>query len=190
MNSHGHCGNPEWVGSVLEEYEAPLTRFAHGILGELDRARDVVQETFLRLCRESPENLDGHLRQWLYTVCRNKAIDILRKERRMTQLSAKHLILSQAREFEPAFAAESQDETGLVLQLITQLPLEQQNVIRLKFERGLSYREISEASGLTISHVGFLIHRGLKTIRGQMNESHRPAARRFAPNKTFRRGEY
>ncbi len=55
-------------------------------------------------------------------------------------------------------------------QLISQGELEslsenQQLVIRLKFEQGMSYQEISEQTGLTSSNVGFLLHNGLKKLR-------------------------
>ena len=42
-------------------------------------------------------------------------------------------------------------------------------MIRLKFADGFSYKEISRISGHTVSNVGFLIHTGLKTIRGRMS---------------------
>jgi RNA polymerase sigma-70 factor (ECF subfamily) len=48
---------------------------------------------------------------------------------------------------------------------VERLPANQQEVIRLKFQSGLSYREISRVTGLTVSHVGVLIHTGLKSIR-------------------------
>lgn len=71
-----------WVRSALERFEAPLTRYAFGITRDLERARDVVQDTFLRLCSENPARLDGHLAPWLFKVCRNRALDVRKKESR------------------------------------------------------------------------------------------------------------
>ena len=45
-----------------------------------DSARDAVQETFARLCDDPPGDVNGHLAEWLYTVCRNLSIDARRKE--------------------------------------------------------------------------------------------------------------
>jgi len=42
----------EWIRAVMDEYQGRLIRFAARITGDLDSARDVVQDTFLRLCRE------------------------------------------------------------------------------------------------------------------------------------------
>ncbi len=76
-----------WVRSLLERHEGPLVRFAARITGDAERARDVVQEVFLRLCGQDPAALDGHAAAWLYTACRNRAVDVRRKERRMNSVS-------------------------------------------------------------------------------------------------------
>jgi len=57
-----------------------LTRYAAHILGDNDRARDVVQDTFVRLW-ETDRSEIAQLRDWLYAVCRNRAIDVRRRER-------------------------------------------------------------------------------------------------------------
>src|SRR4051812_47542733 len=68
----------EWVLAALDQYEGRLLSYAQRLLGDPDQARDVVQFTFLRLCDQSPEEIDDRLAQWLYTVCRNRALDLLR----------------------------------------------------------------------------------------------------------------
>ena len=68
----------EWVLAALDQYEGRLLRYAQRLLGNLDEARDVVQFVFLRLCNQLPDQIDDRLAQWLYTVCRNRALDVLR----------------------------------------------------------------------------------------------------------------
>ena len=51
------------------------------------------------------------------------------------------------------------------MRLLDRLPDNQQEVIRLKFQNDLSYREISEITGLSVSNVGFLLHVGIKRLR-------------------------
>lgn len=60
------------------------------------------------------------------------------------------------------------EDRAAMLRLIDALPERQQEVIRLKFQAGMSYREISGVTNLTVSNVGFLIHTGLKTIRERL----------------------
>jgi len=76
----------EWVRAAVDRFAGPLIRYSQGITGDLEQARDVVQETFIRLCAEKPERVESHLAQWLFTVCRNLAIDGQRKRGRMTHL--------------------------------------------------------------------------------------------------------
>ena len=55
-----------------------------------------------------------------------------------------------------------------VLALLETLPPNQREVLRLKFQNGFSYQEISRISGHSVSNVGYLIHAGIKTLRGQL----------------------
>ena len=68
----------EWVVEALELHESSLLRYARWFVGDLESAREVVQETFLRLCREI-RCVEGYLAQWLFTVCRNLAFDARKK---------------------------------------------------------------------------------------------------------------
>jgi len=168
MMNNGQVSQSEWVRDALLEYEGPLMRYAQRITGELELARDVVQETFLKLCRQERAEVDGHLSQWLFTVCRNRALDVQRKERRMSTTSALDERISAAGAEAPGAVAEQKDSMVRVLQQLDRLPDNQQDVIRLKFQNELSYREISDITGLTVSNVGFLLHVGLKRLRELM----------------------
>jgi hypothetical protein len=75
------------VCTSLYGYTMPLIRYAAHIIGDIERAREVVQDTFLKLCHQRPAQIRTHLTQWLYTVCRNRALDVRRKERRMTAMT-------------------------------------------------------------------------------------------------------
>jgi RNA polymerase sigma-70 factor (ECF subfamily) len=169
MRNDDSLGRADWVRSVLAEHEGPLLRYAMRLTGNLERARDVVQDTFLRLCREKPEQLNSHLTQWLYTVCRNRALDVHRKESRMTELTDAELAAHPSTEPSPAKVVADREAEGDALRALGNLPTNQQEVIRLKFQNGLSYREISHVTKLSESNVGFLIHTGLKTLRQRVS---------------------
>ena len=69
----------------------PLLQYATRIIGDRDRARDVVQETFVELQSGKRQELDNAPAKWLFTVCRNRALNICRKEKRMTYLDEEML---------------------------------------------------------------------------------------------------
>jgi len=154
----------EWITSVLQEYERPLTRYATHILRDVERAREVVQDTFLKLCRQDRSRICDHLAQWLYSVCRNRALDVLKKEKRMIALNAAQMDMP-AHGPEILSAMERDGRISDVMSILNTLPANQQEVIRLKFQSELSYLQISQITNLSVSNVGFLIHTGLKTIR-------------------------
>jgi RNA polymerase sigma-70 factor (ECF subfamily) len=154
-----------WVLAAVDRFEGPLTLYAARLLGDPETARDVVQETFLRLCRQDHSTIDSRLAEWLFTVCRNRALDVLRKEGRMTQLSDEQVQLRVGSEPEPSDVVGHREEASQVLKLLERLPNSQREVIRLKFQNGFSYREISRISGYSVTNVGYLIHTGLSTLR-------------------------
>jgi RNA polymerase sigma-70 factor (ECF subfamily) len=172
MSSNGHASR-HWVTTALQRYEGPLVQYAQRITGDFDRARDVVQETFLKLCQEPEESLNGHLAQWLYTVCRNQAIDQRRKESRMSTLAEPAVQDPDLRQPEPWRQVEDDESVSQIRIELERLPVNQQECIRLKLQHGLSYREISGVTDLSVSNVGFLIHTGLKTIRERLHRRKR-----------------
>lgn len=157
-----------WVRGAVDTYERPLTLYAARLLGDADRARDVVQETFLKLCAQNQAELDGRLAEWLFTVCRNRALDVLRKESRMSHLSEEQVQRCLSTAPGPPDVAERRELAARVFDLLDALPVNQREVIRLKFQNGFSYQEISRISGHSVSNVGYLIHAGMKTLRGRL----------------------
>jgi RNA polymerase sigma factor (sigma-70 family) len=167
MGHRDQIDRGEWVRTALHEHEGPLLRYALRLTGDLESARDVVQETFIRLCKQNPASLNSHMPAWLFTVCRNLALDVLRKEGRMTPLTDTQLAVQPSDDPPPSAIAANRDAEDQILALLDNLPPNQQEVIRLKFQNGLSYKEISAVTKLSVTNVGFLIHTALKTIRQQ-----------------------
>ena len=152
------------VEAVVRDHQAPLLRYAGRILKDSESAQDIVQEAFERLLRrrESMNGSPRRLSNWLFRVTHNLCVDLIRKETRMRQ---------NVQEIEPPSAApppsealaakEDRERLDTLLQRLTE---NQRTAIALKFQEKKSYREISEITGLTVSNVGFLIHRGLKKL--------------------------
>lgn len=171
-----------WIRSALDRHERPLVRYATRITGDVEQARDVVQETFLRLCRADRATLDGHLAPWLYTVCRNRALDVQRHNGRMRLMADASVEATPdtttARSPDQARAPREPDEISGLLRALDALPKRQQEVIRLKFQAGLSYRDIGDVVGSSAGNVGVLLHTGLKALRARLQPAEtRPTSR-------------
>ena len=155
----------EEMVALLKRFERPLLQYATRILGDGDRARDVVQETFVKFQQEDRRELDHAPAKWLFTVCRNGALNICRKEKRMTYLDQELLETRESEQPAPHENLEAKEATGFLLRILSTLPPRQQEVLQLKFQNDLSYQEISEITQLSVSNVGVLIHNALKTLR-------------------------
>lgn len=152
-----------WVVAAARRFERPLLAYVRRLLADDHRGRDIVQEAFLRLCRQPRADVEPRLAPWLFAVCRRLAVDVLRKENRMFALTeAAEPPVARAG---PAEVVESADLSRAVLARLAGFPPTQQEAVRLKFLQQFSYREIADVMGLSESHVGVLIHTALKKLR-------------------------
>lgn len=156
----------EWIRQIVARYERPLCQVAYQLTGNYETARDAVQDTFLKLCREKIKDKD-RTAPWLFRVCRNRCIDILRKEKPMQTLTDAQAAVLPAPGQSPAEEAGRRESVSVLLRKLAELPARQAEVIRLKFQQQMSYREIAEVTALSVSHVGVLIHAGIQTLRQQ-----------------------
>lgn len=159
----------EWFQAIVDQFEGPLLRYACRITKDLERARDVVQETLLQVCRQDRNALRGALAPWLFRVCRNRALDVQRKEQQMSTATDFELEADSGKPG-PAEQLVLRETRSRLLGLLECLTENQQEVIRLKFQNDLSYRAIAEITGLTVSNVGVLLHAGLKKLRSLMKD--------------------
>jgi len=157
-----------WVLEAVDRLEQPLTRYARRLLGDVDLAADAVQHAFVMLCGESRARVEAHVAPWLFRVCRNRALDHLRRagrEKSLDDEAGESAAASPAdRGPDPAAAAESHDLAARLRVLLKDLPAAQRETIDLWCE-GFTYREIAAISGRTEGHVRVLAHRGLSTLR-------------------------
>lgn len=142
--------------------------YAFRFTRQLELAREVVQDTFLKLCDQSPDDIGDHLAPWLYTVCRNRALDVVRKEKPMKPLNNPDHTPSDPQLSSPSAGMEQLELSSQLAQALRSLPANQQEVIRLKFQHGLSYKAIAQTTQLTPTYVGYLIHRGMQSLRQQL----------------------
>lgn len=155
-----------FVRAALIEFESPLIGYATTFLHDVERARDVVQETFIRLYQQDIDKVKDGLKAWLFTVCRNRSLDVIRKERRITGLEEEQMARLPSQRRTPSERADLEERIGQVHEALSRLSENQREIILLKFEQGLTYKEMSKVTGLSSGNIGFLLHTGLKRLRG------------------------
>ncbi len=157
----------EIVNCLVDRYERPLLAYASRMLGgDWQGAQDAVQETFLRLCREDRRKIESRIAAWLFSVCRNRVIDMHRTQH------AKPIDSHTASIADPApdvSTVVTDEETKQELaKMVDGLSPRQQEVLRLRMQAGLSYREIAEVTGLTVTNVGFHLHEAVRSLRNSL----------------------
>jgi RNA polymerase sigma-70 factor (ECF subfamily) len=160
------CGTIEELFAALE---SPLLAYARRLTGDAGIAEDMVQEAFMKLHAQFDDVREP--RRWLYRTVHNLALNHRRN-------AAKIVPLELPGSWE---AAESPDPEplpdekiarlegiGLVRLSLDALDERSRELIRLKFNDELSYKEISALTGLSIGNVGYLLHHALKVIADEL----------------------
>jgi len=158
---------PEQIITLaIERFEKPLISYAKQITGDLDSARDAVQETFLRLSRQDLEKLQPRLAPWLYFVCRNCAMDYRRKNGRYQELlEEEDLPLEMC----PRQTLVDEEDKQQLAALVARLTARQRELLKLKFEADLTYKEMAEVMKMSISNIGVQLHETIRTLRKLWN---------------------
>lgn len=151
---------------LFEKEEGPLLSFAIGLVGRRAIAEDLVQEAFLRLHQvwadvENP-------RAWLYRSLRNLALNHLRDHRRETEMPEEE---PAGDTVPPAEDMGKMEAAGLVRMLLAELPKEDGELIRLKYQENLKYNEISQRTGLNVGTVGYKLHHLLKSLADSLRRA-------------------
>ena len=156
-----------WVADAFARYERPLLAYACRLLGgDFEAAQDAVQETFMRLCREDPEKVAGRLAAWLFSVCRTRVIDMKRLKGVLPPSEHAATVADDAPG--PTAALEADEQSHQLAKWLDALSPRQQEVLRLRLQAELSYREIADVTGLSVSNVGFHLHAAVRSLRGMM----------------------
>jgi RNA polymerase sigma-70 factor (ECF subfamily) len=169
-----HIDNPKKSNKV--SIEALYERYAPNILLYLrqhaitkEDAEDLLVEVFLAAMESTtllalPE--DTQL-AWLQRVARNKAIDHVRRSTRRQAVNLDDLteILPDDEQLAPERVAVQHEDRALLRKRLTSLPLQQQEVLRLRFNYGLRSREIAQHLNKSDTAVRMLLSRAIGFLR-------------------------
>lgn len=164
----GRTAPPDSIEAVYAAQESALLLYARKLVNhDGDIAQDIVQEAFLKL--HADYDSVRQPQAWLYRTVHNLALNHLRAGRKIVPLEAPGP--DGAERPETPDSAPLPDEMIQRLEAIGQTRLcldeldpRRRELVRLKFEEGLSYKEISERTQISISNVGYLLHHALKEL--------------------------
>jgi RNA polymerase sigma-70 factor (ECF subfamily) len=172
LQAYANSGDAESLGAFLGRYQQSLLRFVERLVGDYEAAQDVVQETFLQVARRPNRLLEvENCHNWLLRVARNLGVDRIRRDARARKHTEALKNRLGARTAEsPSGALEAQEVHAAVRAAISRLSPRYREVLILKIQEEKSYREIAEITGLTVTNVGYLLHKAVKMLSSRLND--------------------
>ena len=163
----------EWLEECFQELERPLILYAYQIVKNREEARDLVQETFLRLSKQ--EDQIEFPKAWLYRTLRNLSISFLRKNGRIQNSADEEQLdflesINGNKQSSMLSELDKKESMDRVKHAISLLPKESREILSLKFEEQKSYKEIAQATGLSIGNVGYKIHHIVKELAKELKD--------------------
>ena len=166
------AGETDSLGPLVARWEQPLFRFVYRMLPKREDARDVCQETFLRILTKADRFEQGaRFSTWMYQIALNLCRDQMRRRRRWGLL----MVVPSATDDAPLDRAASEDDPAettsraerarAVTRALGQIPSEQREVLILKEYEGLKFREIAEILRCPESTVKSRMYHGLTALR-------------------------
>jgi RNA polymerase sigma factor (sigma-70 family) len=164
----------ETIEELFAALESPLLHYALRLTGERGPAEDTVQDAFMKLHAQFDEVREP--RRWLYRTVHNLSLNHRRRSARLVAMDPQDgpaAAVAEGVDPEP-FPDEwiiRSEGIGLVRLSLDALDERSREVVRLKFDEGLSYKEISRRTGLGTGNVGYILHHALKTIAIELTKT-------------------
>ena len=138
-------GEQQAMAALYDRFSSVVYSVALRVLGDTGRAEDVLQEVFLQLWR-NPEVFDatrGSLGAWLAVIARNRAIDVIRKQRPEDDIA--DVVIS----VEPDLASEADRARAAekVRGVLGAMPPAQRKALEMAYFEGLTHSEIAAKTG-------------------------------------------
>ncbi len=157
-------GDMELLGVLLERYTLVLFGVGMKYLKAEERAKDMVQQVFLKALSEIPKYRIDNIGGWLYRVAKNDCLSTLRQEQRLRELELPPDLVQPEAPDERELWHEDLSYS-LMDQAIKSLKQEQRVCIVLFYYEKKSYQEISDHTGFDIKQVKSHIQNGKRNIR-------------------------
>ncbi len=160
-------GDRSAYGELVRRHERGVIQVIYRMCGDAELAQDAAQDAFIRAWSHLPSFRPGSsLRNWLYRIAVNAAIDILRRETKTTDMEIATLTLTDFQDG-PEAALIRKEQAAAVQRAIKGLTEAGRKVLVLREYGELSYNEIAEVLSIPL---GTVMSR-LNYARGQLKQA-------------------
>ena len=165
---------------LLNRHKDRLYNYIYGITHDSDLADDVFQDTFIKAIttiRQHRYTEVGRFFSWLSRIARNIVFDNYRREKTENTVSTDENdtfdLLNNAKLYDDTFDSLTY-ETALIdlMRLIDLLPDNQKRIVRMRFVKNLSFKEIAEIEAISINTALGRMRYAVLNLRKLANERH------------------
>jgi RNA polymerase sigma-70 factor, ECF subfamily len=149
-------GEPAAFADLIAAFERPLRYYLVKMLGDEDRAYDVLQEVWLKVVRTIRQLVEpAALRVWLYRLAHGLAVDHIRRQRVRQIAEQERMAPSDASEADPQFTSF---DAQAIHRALDELPPTQREPLVLFFLEDLSLADIAEILRCPVGTVKSRLH--------------------------------
>ncbi len=167
-------GDDEALAQIVRRYQNDVFRFCLHYLGDLERAREIAQETFLRVFT-ARDRFDAtrSFRPWMLCIARNMCLNVIKRNKVVPMESLEGLEQASAAAT-PSWAPATEhplegvladERHRMLFHLVNELPSESRELLMMRYFEQLSAREMAEALETTEGAVRTRTHRALNQLR-------------------------
>ncbi|MDI6807930.1 MAG: sigma-70 family RNA polymerase sigma factor [Candidatus Eisenbacteria bacterium] len=161
--------------ALLQKYRARVFSIALRIVSNDEDARDIAQETFVRVFKSlSQFDQERSFQNWLFRIAVNLSIDLMRKRKfAFFSLSGNKEDGTKDHDIEdqsptPDVSYESKAGAERFESLIESLPVKYKTLLVLRYKEELSYQEMAEVMGIPMGTIKARLHRGHRILRRKL----------------------
>jgi RNA polymerase sigma-70 factor (ECF subfamily) len=170
-------GDESALSTLINRHQSRLYGFIFSKIQDRDAANDVFQDTFIKVIRTLKRgnyNEQGKFLPWVMRISHNLIIDYFRKNSRMPKFKSKNefdifsIISDDSLNIENKMV-DAQIENHIRI-LLDELPDEQRAVIKMRIYQDMSFKEISESTGVSINTALGRMRYGLINLRKMIDK--------------------
>jgi RNA polymerase sigma-70 factor (ECF subfamily) len=166
--SRAQSGDRNAFGELVRAHAQGVLHVIYRMCGDMQVAEDAAQETFIQAWLRLPSYRPrGSLRNWLYRIAVNAAIDMLRKEKRILPGAVEDMALKDPRPSPEADVANSERVEAVQVAVLS-LPEASRAVLVLREYEGLSYQEIADALDIPVGTVMSRLNYARRLLRERL----------------------
>lgn len=152
------AGDENALASLIKRHQSKIYGFIYSKVGDRDVSEDIFQDTFIKVIKtlkSNSYNEEGKFLPWVMRIAHNLIVDYFRKNKKMPMFreTEEFSIFSIMTDNNPNIEAQlitAQVENDLQ-KLIDELPNDQKEVLVMRIYQDLSFKEISELTGVSIN---------------------------------------